>query len=258
MAAIQANSLTVRAGCFLSCSDYYGRGPFGFGRRTCAKITRGAMRYFFRSRIPDAADVLLIESGSPQVARRALKRIRLIFPGARYHLCTCRPALDVAGFASVFQAGDYRTGWQKLKLVLSFCRRGWNVLVILCTGEPTLWRWKMLALLLMPAKVLVVNENADFFWLDWSHRRTLRSLAGIRWGVNLEDSCLTLLRLLVFPLTFFFLLATAGWLYLRRARCVAWWRIMGRRAKAPASESASLRLESPPSRKRDAEPAARR
>ncbi|MBI2818290.1 MAG: hypothetical protein HYX72_15265 [Acidobacteria bacterium] len=194
------------------------------------------MRYFFRRKIPDAADVLLIESGSPDVARRALERIRTIFPSARYHLCTCHLLPPEALFATVYQASEYPTGWQKLNLVLSFCRRGWSVLVILCTGEPILWRWKMLALLLMPAKVLVVNEHADFFWLDWGHRRTLRKLAGIRWGVNLEDICFTTLRALVFPLTFFFLLASAGFLYLRRARRLLWWKLKA--TSAPASRHA--------------------
>lgn len=183
------------------------------------------MKYFFRRRIPDAADVLLIESGSPAVARRAIERIRSIFPSARYHLCTCHPLPSQTPFTTVYQANEYPTGWQKLKLVLSFCRRGWSVLVILCTGEPILWRWKMLALFLMPAKVLVVNEHSDFFWLDWGNRRTLRALAGIRWGVNLEDIFFTMLRALVFPLTFLFLLASVVFLYLRRARRLLWWKL---------------------------------
>ncbi len=192
------------------------------------------MRYFFRRKIPAATDVLLIESGSPEVAQRALQRIRGIFPGARYHLCTCQPEAPAESFANVFRVTDYSTGWQKLRLLFSFGRREWNVLVILCTGEPILWRWKLLALLIVPAKVLVVNENADFFWLDWGNRRTLRSLVGIRWGVNLEEFFYTLLRGLIFPLTFLFLLATAGLLYLRRAWRLAVWRIQGLKAPSHA------------------------
>ena len=43
------------------------------------------MKYFFRRKFLEAADVLLIESGSRDVARRGLGGIRKIFPRARYH-----------------------------------------------------------------------------------------------------------------------------------------------------------------------------
>lgn len=197
------------------------------------------MRYFFRRTIPAAKDVLLIESGSPEVALQALEGIRKIFPRARYHLCTCQAEAPPASFTDIFRATDYPTTWKKLGLLFSFCRRGWNVLVILCTGEPILWRWKMLAVLMLPAKVLVVNENADFFWLDWGNLRTLRSLAGIRWGVNLEEFFYTVLRGLIFPLTFLFLLATAGLLYLRRGWRLALWSIQGARTQSDAPREPS-------------------
>ena len=176
------------------------------------------MRYFFTRRVPDARDVLLIESGAPEVAQRAIENMTRLFPAARFHLCTCQSGADPEVFSSVFRAADYPTTWSKVRLLMSFFRRRWPVLAILCTGEPILWRWKLLAVLLLPAKVLVVNENADFFWLDWQNWRTLRRLAGIRWGVNFEESFYTLLRILIFPFTFLFLLLTAGLLFGRRLR----------------------------------------
>jgi hypothetical protein len=190
------------------------------------------MRYFFRRKIPAASDILMIESGSPEVARRALERIRNLFPGARYHLCTCQADAPNASYTSVYRAADYPTAWKKLGLLSSFCRRGWNILVILCTGEPILLRWKIMALAMLPSKVLIVNEHADFFWLDWENRRTLRKLASIRWGVNLEEFFATLLRAIVFPITLLILLVTAGLLYSRRG-----WRLLMRRINrgAPAS-----------------------
>ena len=185
------------------------------------------MKYFFRRKIPVAGDILFMESGSPEVARRALEGIRKIFPRARYHLCTCQPVPSTTMFSSVFQVTDYPTGWEKLGLLFSFWRKGWEVLVILCTGEPLLWRWKILALAILPAKVIIVNENADFFWLDWGNRATLRRLMGIRWGVNLDEILFTMLRAVAFPFTLLLLLATAGFLYLRRARRLLFWKIRG-------------------------------
>ena len=189
------------------------------------------MKYFLRRKIPVARDVLVIESGSPEVARRALGGIRRIFPDAQYHLLTCWPDPPPDLFTNVFRTADYPSAWEKARLLVSFARRRWRVLAILCTGEPILWRWKMLALGLLPAKVLVINENADFFWLDWDNRRTLRRFLAIRWGVNREEFFYTLLRALVFPLTLLFLLSTALFLYARRWRRLLTWKINALLAK---------------------------
>jgi len=198
------------------------------------------MKYFFRRKFPDADDVLVIESGSPEVARRALGGIRDIFPRARVHLLTCWPDPPDGFLTDVFRTADYPSGWEKVRLLLSFARRRWRVLAILCTGEPILWRWKMLALGLLPAKVLIVNENADFFWLDWDNRKTLRHFLAIRWGVNRDEILATLFRALVFPMALLILLATAGYLYARRWRRLLVWRIKALLEK-PTGESKRAR-----------------
>src|SRR5438132_12834500 len=98
------------------------------------------MKYFFRRKIPVAKEVLVIESGSPAVAMRAVELIRNILPGARFHLCTCWPDPPSGTFSDVVRASDYPSAWSKLGLLRSFRRRGCEVLVILCTGEPVMWR----------------------------------------------------------------------------------------------------------------------
>ncbi len=188
------------------------------------------MKYFFRTKIPAASDVLIMESGSPEIARRALDGFRKIFPDARFHLCTCQADAPDATFASVYRVTDYPDAMQKLRLLFSFRRQGWKILAILCTGEPILWRWKMLALMTLPSKVLIVNENADFFWLDWENRRTLRRLVGNRWGVHSGEFFATFLRAALFPLTLVVLLSTAVFLTLRRAWRLLLWRFHPRRA----------------------------
>ena len=106
-------------------------------------------------------------------------------------------------------------------------KKRWPVVVMLCTGEPLLLRWKVLAGLIVPATILIVNEHADFFWFDWSNLRTIRRLLSIRSGVNLEELFLTALCGLVFPLTVLYLIGIAGLLYLRRARRLLLWKILG-------------------------------
>lgn len=183
------------------------------------------MKYFFSRKVPSAQDILLMESGSPEVARTALEGIRKMFPSARCHLCTCWPNPPAGLFASVLRVTDYPSSWDKLRLLYSYRQKGWEVLVMLCTGEPILWRWKIAALLLLPAKVLIINENADFFWLDWGNRKTFRRFLAIRWGVNQEELLQTALRACVFPLTLLVLLVTAAWLYARRWRRLLRWKM---------------------------------
>lgn len=204
------------------------------------------MKYFFRRTVPSPQNILLMESGSPVVAGRALEGIRKIFPSARYHLCTCWPDPPSGLFASVFRVTDYPSSWDKLRLLWSYRQRGWEVLVILCTGEPILWRWKMAALFLLPAKVLIVNENADFFWLDWGNWKTFRRFLAIRWGVNQEELLQTAARGAVFPFTLLVLLATAGWLYARRWRRPLARRLSRLRAKnQDDAQDASLVRDAP-------------
>lgn len=202
------------------------------------------MRYFFGSFPAKAVrDVLLIESGSGGVGQRVLEKIQKLFPDARYHLLTCWPETTpehrAARYQSVFRASDYPAGLDKVRLLFSLARSRWRVLAILCTGEPLLWRWKLLALAIFPSKVLIANENADFFWLDWAHRRNLRQFLAVRWGVNRDEIAATFFRALLFPFTLLFLILTAFYLYTRRWRRLLLWKLRPAHTK-PQSDHAKL------------------
>jgi hypothetical protein len=187
-----------------------------------------------------------MESGSPEVARQALVQIRKVFPEAQYHLLTCQSDPPPEIFADTFQVFNYPTAWQKLRLLHSFRSKKWEVMVILCTGEPIMLYWKMLAVLLIPAKVLIVNENKDFFWLDWENRGNARHLLRDRWGLNLEQVFYTLLRALVFPITLLILLSTAAFLYLRRVRRLLLWKFSGPQLQpSDVYSGSSLKANSP-------------
>jgi hypothetical protein len=193
---------------------------------------------FFNDAVPQARDILLIESGSPEVLRRALPPLRRNFPEARLHLCTCWPD-PVPGVTSVFQATDYPSWSDKVRLLFSFRKRRWEILAVVCSNESIMFAWKVLALVLMPSKTLVINEHGDYFWLDWLHRRALRGFLATRWVFIRRDFLLAVLRALVFPLTVLYLLATALLLYLRR-----WYRLVVWRIHPPSAQ----RREFPPHR----------
>ncbi|MBI4464241.1 MAG: hypothetical protein HY647_06010 [Acidobacteria bacterium] len=183
------------------------------------------MKYFFSFHVPIPSDILVLESGPREVAAQALPKIRAIFPQARCHLCTCWSEPPAETFASVYRVQEFPSVWDKLRLLWSFRRRRWPVLVVLWTNSPILWCWKTLALLFQPAKVLVINENADFFWLQWSNRGILRQLLQTRWGLQRAVLFRIGLAALVFPITLLVLVATAGVYYARRWRRLLVWRI---------------------------------
>ena len=87
---------------------------------------------------------------------------------------------------------------------------------MICSGEPIMTKWKWALALRLPVKVLVVNENGDFFWFDRANWRTVRRFVFIRTGLSGGDAVRTIGRILVFPLTLAFLLLYAALIHLRR------------------------------------------
>jgi hypothetical protein len=76
--------------------------------------------------------------------------------------------------------------------------------------------WRMAALVLFRSKILIINENADFFWLDRGHWRNLSQFWLHRAGLLDESAVRTVSRILSFPFVFTYLLAYAGGVGLMR------------------------------------------
>lgn len=182
------------------------------------------MRFFLTSRIPEPARILLIESGSRGVLEKAWERMRAVFPGARYHLCTCYPGEPrPGGCERVFRVTEAAQSGGKRAMLQAIRASRPSIAAILFTREPILTRWKLALLVLLRAKILVVNENGDFFWLDWPNRRVIAQFLGARAGLDgfalLRSTC----RVLAFPFVFAFLALYALFAYSRRwLRLLAW------------------------------------
>ena len=185
------------------------------------------MKDFFGKRFPSSGDVLIIESGSAHITDRARAGLRRMFPQSPLHLATCWPNRDAEDFEHVYSVGEYAGRAEKLGLVRKLRQHGYSVLAVLCTGEPIMSLWRTLALALVPAKVIIINENGDFFWLSWENRATLRSFLSARWGVNLRHGVKIILLALLFPFTVLYLMLTALFYYLRRWRNLIWWKLTG-------------------------------
>ena len=178
------------------------------------------MRYLLSQHIPPFRRVLLVESGSRYLIEHLLPGLYKHNPGLeRVDLVTCYPGLP-KGFDEsrgvVYRVTDYlgrpaRKGfYQKLR------GEGYNILGIVCSGEPIMTKWKWALTAQVPAKTFLLNENGDYFYLDAGHWRTLKHFVLFRAGLAGSEGVTTLLRLALFPFTFTYLLLFAAYVHLRR------------------------------------------
>ncbi|MBZ5591385.1 MAG: hypothetical protein LAP39_04050 [Acidobacteriia bacterium] len=173
------------------------------------------MRYFFRRRVPELSRILLVESGSRQIIENVIPRIQTQFGDAvPIDLVTCLSSRP-AGFARIYDVNDYRGRRGALARELRANR--YAVAGILCSGERILSKWKWGLVLAVPAKFLVINENADYFWLDRGHWANLRQFIKVRAGFADAGIVRAFARVVVLPFTFSFLLLYAAAMHLRRA-----------------------------------------
>lgn len=190
------------------------------------------MRYFFRQRIPAFDRVLLIESGARHISEHLLPLLRKTWKhGLGVDLVTCYTGLP-AGFPSeaptscqpqatslatrVFLIHHYRGRAGRRRLYHLLRSLGYTVMGVICSGEPIMTKWKWALALRLPVKLFVVNENVDFFWLDYSQWRTIRRFILFRAGLAGAGAVPTLARLMLFPFTVLYLLLYAATVHLRR------------------------------------------
>jgi hypothetical protein len=195
------------------------------------------MRWFLSRAVPAPTRVLVLESGPRAVAERLIPRLREVFGGQTpIDLMTCLPS-DPAGLLPQEGAGnpqiwrvidcpDRGSRWRLLREIRS---RRYPITAVLCANSPLMASWRAAAMLLFPSKFLIVNENADFFWLDRAHWRNLLRLWMHRSGVFEESAVRAAARLAAFPFTLAFLIGYAGYVHsARRVRLV--WRQMTSRS----------------------------
>lgn len=137
----------------------------------------------------------------------------------RVDLVTCYSGLP-EGFrepnGKVFRIKDYR-GWDGAKRLLAEVRQGRPVVLgIICAGVPVMSKWKWLLLAALPAKVFVMNENGDYFWVDYSNWKVIAHFMAFRAGMSGDNGIWLPLRMLVFPFGLAYFAAYAAWLHSRR------------------------------------------
>jgi hypothetical protein len=178
------------------------------------------VRYFLRGKNPPVTSILLIESGSRSIVERVLPAIRRGYgDDVPIDIVSCFAARP-AGFPEqtrVFRVADYRGREGRRKLYDELIANRYSVMGIVCSGEPLMTKWKMALSWQIPAKVFIINENADFFWLDLAHGKQIRSFVLFRAGLTGAGAVRTLTRAFLFPFTLFYLLLYASAVHARRA-----------------------------------------
>ncbi len=179
------------------------------------------MRYFLTGRLPEVQSILLVESGSRGLLEKVVPGLRETWGRETpIDLVSCYASLP-QGFepetTRVYRVTDYRGREGRGKLYRELNARQYSLIGIVCSEEPLMLKWKWALAARVRAKVFIINENGDYFWLDRLHLKPIRQFVLLRSGLAGSGAVRTLARLISFPFTFLFLLLYATSVHTRRA-----------------------------------------
>lgn len=176
------------------------------------------MRYFFRRATPPAGRLLLIESGSRRLIEGVIPLLRAGYgEELEIDLVTCFPGTPRGCDGRVFRLSDYRDGSAgRARLRADLQQRGYGIAGMICAAEPIMTKWKWWLAGVLDAKIFILNENGDYFWLDWERRRVIAHFAAYRAGLTGSAAVPALVRFFLFPLTLAYLALYACTVHLRR------------------------------------------
>jgi hypothetical protein len=184
------------------------------------------VRYFLSRRLPAADAILLVESGSRALIEGLLPGLRETWgPDVFIDIVTCyskAPQGCSPDKTRIYRVTDYRGPEARRALYSELARNRYQVMGMICSGEPIMTKWKWVLAARIPAKVFVVNENGDYFWLDWGHLEPIRQFVLLRAGLADTGAARILARVLSFPFTLFYLLVYASIVHARRAFRRGW------------------------------------
>lgn len=181
------------------------------------------MKWVLSRRVPPVTRILLVESGPRHVADTVLPRLRQVF-GERVtiDLLTCYSnepdhfSSNLGTRGQVWRVTDYTDRGSRWRLLRKLRSQAYPVAGIICTGAPTMGPWKKALLLVSPSKFLIINDNADFFWVDRGHWQSLSQFLLDRAGLLEDTAVRTLARALALPLSLSYLLGYAAYVHLVR------------------------------------------
>ncbi len=171
---------------------------------------------------PQPERVLLVESGLRSAADLFLQDLYQDERLTRVDVLTCYGSPPQSFDPAKGQVFFTHQTQSRSALFRQLSRSGYSATCLLCTGDDIMTKWKWAVALQVPAKVMIVNESADTFWLDRGHLRELKQMAHDRVGITRLMLVRLLWQALAFPFILLFLSSFAAAVHLRR-----WWRMPG-------------------------------
>jgi hypothetical protein len=174
---------------------------------------------FFRKIIHPRFDrTLLIESGSRAVSERWLAWASKDHPQAMFDLVTCYLGTPSgADFGDrVYHTAGYPSKQAREELAKELAANGYTAVVMLCTAEPIMTRWKWFLAWRVGAPTVVINENADWFPFNAAFARTILHFVSFRAGLSGAGILTQPLRLIALPFVVLYLALYAAAAHFRR------------------------------------------
>jgi hypothetical protein len=168
---------------------------------------------------PQCDRVLVVESGARAAADKFLRELYSKEQPRQVDVLTCyRSAPDAfdARLGQVYFTHNAGGGAARKQLFHSLTGTGYSAVCVLCTGDAIMTKWKWMVACRVPAKLLIVNENADSFWLDRGHIIKVRHMLRERMGLHRITPLRILSQAIRFPFTLAALLAFASVVHARR------------------------------------------
>jgi hypothetical protein len=178
------------------------------------------VRYYLSGREPASGPVLLVESGSRAVLDRLIPVLRRAWgddTGLDVVTCFANAPEGLAAASRVYHVSEYRGPESRGELYRLLAARHYSRIGIVCSGEVLMAKWKWMLAARLPAKVFIINENSDFFWLDRRNLATLRQFVLLRSGLAGAGAVRILAGVVTFPFILCYLLLYAGAVNARRA-----------------------------------------
>lgn len=178
------------------------------------------MRGLLSSVHPSFERLLVIESGPRDVAEAFLKHLYEIQKSERVDLLTCyagAPRSFDPQRGTLFSVHDPAAKANRTQFIRRLLRGPYDMVAILCTGDAVLAKWKWLITLRVNAKILVVNEYAGFFLLDYKHLRPAKMMLSLRLGLHQPLKLHLVGEAFLVPFTITYLALYAGYVHARRA-----------------------------------------
>jgi hypothetical protein len=177
------------------------------------------VKYWLSRAEPQGTRILLIESGSRSLMESTVPLLMNTWAGDyRFDLVTCYGGVPdcLPPDTEVFRVYEYTTPERRKQLIRELRSRDYAFAGMICSGEPIMTKWKWLIALRVPAKVFIVNENGDYFWIHRENQATVREFALVRAGLSGAGAARTIARLAAFPFAVIYLLVYAGSAHARR------------------------------------------